>query len=90
MANEVADVIVVGAGNAAFCAALAAREQGASVLVRVFLVFREWVVPLLAPLYWLTTGPLGPYFAPVWPGPPSATHAAHYLRSYPSLGTICA
>jgi len=33
MADEVADVIVVGAGNAAFCAALAAREQGASVLV---------------------------------------------------------
>src|ERR1700719_1991125 len=31
MANEAADVIVVGAGNAAFCAALAAREQGASV-----------------------------------------------------------
>src|SRR4029453_18981215 len=30
MSNE-ADVIVVGAGNAAFCAALAAREQGASV-----------------------------------------------------------
>ena len=28
-----ADVIVVGAGNAAFCAALAAAEQGASVLV---------------------------------------------------------
>ena len=28
-----ADVIVVGAGNAAFCAALAAREQGASVIV---------------------------------------------------------
>src|SRR5687768_14213568 len=27
------DVIVVGAGNAAFCAALAAREQGASVLM---------------------------------------------------------
>lgn len=27
------DVIVVGAGNAAFCAALAAREKGASVLV---------------------------------------------------------
>jgi tricarballylate dehydrogenase len=27
------DVIVVGAGNAAFCAALAAREQGAKVLV---------------------------------------------------------
>jgi tricarballylate dehydrogenase len=33
MANDVADVIVVGAGNAAFCAALAAREQGASVLM---------------------------------------------------------
>src|SRR5499425_202641 len=33
MTSEVADVIVVGAGNAAFCAALAAREQGASVLV---------------------------------------------------------
>jgi len=27
------DVVVVGAGNAAFCAALAAREQGASVLI---------------------------------------------------------
>src|SRR5947209_17158679 len=27
------DVIVVGAGNAAFCAALAAREQGASVVM---------------------------------------------------------
>jgi tricarballylate dehydrogenase len=27
------DVLVVGAGNAAFCAALAAREQGATVLV---------------------------------------------------------
>src|ERR1700724_2330425 len=27
------DVIVVGAGNAAFCAALAAQEQGASVLM---------------------------------------------------------
>ena len=27
------DVIVVGAGNAALCAALSAREQGASVLV---------------------------------------------------------
>ena len=32
MAN-VADVIVVGAGNAALCAAIAAREAGASVLV---------------------------------------------------------
>src|SRR5262245_66090107 len=28
-----ADVIVVGGGNAAFCAALAAQEQGASVLM---------------------------------------------------------
>ncbi len=27
------DVVVVGAGNAALCAALAAREQGASVTV---------------------------------------------------------
>src|ERR1700686_3727223 len=34
MANEVADVIVVGAGNAACAAGLAAREQGASLLVR--------------------------------------------------------
>src|SRR5580700_4600016 len=33
MAGDVADVIVVGAGNAAFCAALAAREEGASVLM---------------------------------------------------------
>src|SRR5262250_204488 len=33
MASDVADVIVVGAGNAAFCAALAAQEQGASVLM---------------------------------------------------------
>src|SRR4029077_18746251 len=33
MANEIADVMGEGAGNAAFCAALAAREQGASVLV---------------------------------------------------------
>ena len=32
-ANPAADVVVVGAGNAALCAALAAREQGASVLV---------------------------------------------------------
>src|SRR5579872_6053585 len=31
--NDVADVIVVGAGNAAFCAALAAQEQGAKVLM---------------------------------------------------------
>src|SRR5262247_192533 len=33
MAKSEADVIVVGGGNAAFCAALAAREQGASVLM---------------------------------------------------------
>jgi tricarballylate dehydrogenase len=32
-ADPIADLIVVGAGNAALCAALAAREQGASVLV---------------------------------------------------------
>ena len=29
MADQAADVIVVGGGNAAFCAALAAQEQGA-------------------------------------------------------------
>jgi len=33
MPDQVADVIVVGAGNAAFCAALAAQERGASVLM---------------------------------------------------------
>jgi len=33
MAGQVADVIVVGAGNAAFCAALAAQEIGARVLM---------------------------------------------------------
>src|SRR5262250_2152627 len=33
MATSQADVIVVGAGNAAFCAALAAQEQGAKVLM---------------------------------------------------------
>ncbi|MCK5497328.1 MAG: FAD-binding protein, partial [Hyphomicrobiaceae bacterium] len=33
MAANSFDVIVVGAGNAAFCAAVAAREKGASVLV---------------------------------------------------------
>ena len=27
------DVVVVGAGNAAFCAAISAREKGANVLV---------------------------------------------------------
>src|ERR1700684_1898882 len=31
--SNAADVIVVGAGNAAFCAALAAQEQGAKVLM---------------------------------------------------------
>jgi tricarballylate dehydrogenase len=33
MADQVADVIVVGAGNAAFCAALEAQEQSAKVLM---------------------------------------------------------
>ena len=33
MAEEIVDVIVVGAGNAALCAALAARERGAGVVV---------------------------------------------------------
>jgi tricarballylate dehydrogenase len=33
MTDQPADVIVVGAGNAAFCAALAAQEQGAKVLM---------------------------------------------------------
>jgi tricarballylate dehydrogenase len=33
MSDQVADVIVVGAGNAAFCAALAAQERGAKVLM---------------------------------------------------------
>ncbi len=33
MANQSIDVIVVGAGNAAFCAAITAAEKGASVLV---------------------------------------------------------
>ena len=33
MPDQVADVIVVGAGNAAFCTALAAQERGAKVLM---------------------------------------------------------
>jgi tricarballylate dehydrogenase len=33
MREQAADVIIVGAGNAAFCAALAARERGAKVLM---------------------------------------------------------
>src|SRR3546814_12280842 len=33
MSDRSVDVVVVGAGNAAMCAALSAREQGASVLV---------------------------------------------------------
>ena len=33
MAEQAYDVVVVGAGNAAFCAALSAQEQGASVLM---------------------------------------------------------
>ena len=31
--HDTADVIVVGAGNAAMCAAIAAAEKGASVIV---------------------------------------------------------
>src|ERR1700683_556357 len=33
MPNQAADVVVVGAGNAAFCSALAAQEQGAKVVM---------------------------------------------------------
>jgi tricarballylate dehydrogenase len=33
MPDQISDVIVVGAGNAAFCAALAAQERGAKVLM---------------------------------------------------------
>ena len=33
MGNEWADVVVVGAGNAALCAAIAATEKGAKVTV---------------------------------------------------------
>ena len=33
MSDRTVDVVIVGAGNAAMCAALAAREQGASVLI---------------------------------------------------------
>ena len=33
MAERSTDVVVIGAGNAALCAALAAREQGAQVTV---------------------------------------------------------
>ena len=31
--KNIADVIVIGAGNAAFCAALSAQERGAKVLM---------------------------------------------------------
>ena len=34
MANSEVEVIVVGGGNAAFCAALAAQEKGSSVTAR--------------------------------------------------------
>ena len=33
MTHKVYDVAIVGGGNAALCAALSAREQGASVVV---------------------------------------------------------
>ena len=33
MSLQAADVVIVGAGNAAFAAAVSAREQGASVIV---------------------------------------------------------
>ncbi|MCY4578489.1 MAG: FAD-binding protein, partial [Chloroflexi bacterium] len=33
VANERYDVVVAGAGNAALCAAMAAADEGASVLV---------------------------------------------------------
>lgn len=39
--NSSYDIVVVGAGNAAFCAALAARESGASVLVLERAPFQE-------------------------------------------------
>jgi DNA invertase Pin-like site-specific DNA recombinase len=56
-----------------------------------FSVFREWVIPLLAPVYWLTTGPLVPYFATVWPGHLLATHAVQAICARtPPLGIICA
>ena len=41
MSNENVDVLVVGAGNAALCAALSAREAGASVLVLEFAPLSE-------------------------------------------------
>jgi succinate dehydrogenase/fumarate reductase flavoprotein subunit len=37
--DQAADVIVVGAGNAAFCAALAAQEHGAEVVMLEAAVF---------------------------------------------------
>ena len=39
------DVIVVGGGNAAFCAALAAQEQGAAVLRELAVVAADVECP---------------------------------------------
>jgi tricarballylate dehydrogenase len=39
MQDTSTDVVVVGAGNAAMCAALSARESGANVIVL------EWAYP---------------------------------------------
>jgi hypothetical protein len=61
------------------CAPLSNHPPAGSV----FLVFREWVVPLLAPLYWLTTGPLGPLFRP-------GVAAGRHLSATHAVQAICA
>jgi hypothetical protein len=61
------------------CAPLSNHPPAGSV----FLVFREWVVPLLAPLYWLTTGPLGPLFRP-------GVAAGRHLSASHAVQAICA